>query len=454
MSKYIVEHKKPNYKIFAWLSALLMTFNVFHPNLLLILFKMSSVTFNLYMLALSLIFLFLYAYFEKKLNPDMLNFNIIEFIMIATFFVVVGTSVLNFANNFSYIVRYASLIIVIFFMKNDAELVKIVFYSLMIVMMLHLGATLFFYFDKNFYIANILPTFQYAQRTHLYYQVMINNFATGLANNFSLNGMYMSITSVLAFAYMHKNKITFKSFMFFAISMTALFMTGKRGALLFTVFALLLTYMITNKESFLYKLGLLIPIGLLICISLYIISFYVEGVSATLERTFNNADSDVSNGRFKLYGIAWGMFVENPIFGIGWREYADQVSVLYYGDGYFRDAHNVFLQLLAETGIFGFTIFLTLFSLVIIRTINFILMSKKDETILPKTIWMLLVFSLCFQVYFLGYCMTGNPLYDISTMYAYFFCVGFTSYVDANYKEKLEAIFEKPKVVSKYIRRP
>ena len=82
------------------------------------------------------------------------------------------------------------------------------------------------------------------------------------------------------------------------------------------------------------------------------------------ERLFRYLESDSASGertvRIQLFLYAWLMFLSNPILGVGFGEYAGRAFEL-AGSlpgpvtvGLDRHAHNLFLQLLAETGIAGF----------------------------------------------------------------------------------------------------
>ena len=66
---------------------------------------------------------------------------------------------------------------------------------------------------------------------------------------------------------------------------------------------------------------------------------------------------DFSNGRFALYGVAFALFLKNPIFGIGWGEFANYAILT--GNTRVRNVHCVYLQLLCETGIVGLTVILS-----------------------------------------------------------------------------------------------
>jgi len=451
MSKYIVEHKKTNPGIFAWISVLLIILNVFHTHVITVLMGANHFSLNISILTLSVFFLMVYMYFANKLNISVISFHFHDYMMLAALLIILATSASRLAANSSYIIRYLWLIILVFFMKNDDKLVKIVFISLTIAMILHLVATYWFHFDKDFYLKHILPTFAAYQRNHLYVQAIKNNYSVGLANNFSLNGMYMAIVSIISYSLLYYKKKKVLTFTFFLASIVALFMTGKRGVLIFTIVAFIITYMMCNKDNVLYKLGIVIPVLLAIVVALYIMSFYIDSINATISRFFTSVP-DISTGRFNLYNKAWEMFLQNPILGIGWSEYASRVDYMYFGDNEYRDVHNVYLQLLTETGIIGFLVFMILFVYAFVKTFTLVKIFLKRNDVLPNGTWVLLVFSFCYQIFFFGYCMTGNPLYDLSTMYVYFFSVGFASYIDTKYSDKINNT-ENTQFVSKYIRR-
>ena len=362
MSKYIVEKSKQDNSIFAWIGVFLLIFNVFLTIVIKIILGKEYPALNMAFLVGSVLFLAFYLFLENKFTSKYMNLTFMEIYLVLLFLVMVITSLSNLNDNFAYIVRFLFLIITISFMKFDDKLSKIVFFVLLGVMSVHLICTLWFTIDKDFYLKNILPTFDSKAQRHLYYQVVHNNFSTGFAGHFSLNGMYMAIMTILSYSILFYKKLDIKKFIFFGICLLALFMTGKRGALLFTIFAIIITYFICNKDSLANKLGK--GILILVCIGaiLYVLSFYIDGISSTVNRILNSGNSDVSSGRFELYKIAWEKFLDRPVLGIGWREYSNIIDK-YYAQyrGSFMDAHNVYLQLLCETGIIGFGIFVGFF---------------------------------------------------------------------------------------------
>ncbi len=85
-------------------------------------------------------------------------------------------------------------------------------------------------------------------------------------------------------------------------------------------------------------------------------------------------------GRLLMWGLAWNFFIHSPIFGIGWGNF----RMLYGSELHYSwltpdilDVHNVYLQLLAETGIFGFVTFFS-FILLTVRDARAGLGSSSD----------------------------------------------------------------------------
>ena len=446
MDKYINPVHKTRHTYMLWISAFLLIFNVYHTKLMSIfMFTASSAsTFLIQGFAVAL----LMAYFvtDKKLSLYKTEIQPIEWLLILTLLVMFVTTK-NINENLTYIIRYAVLILIVILMKYDEEFFHIIFYCILAAGIVHVIATLWFYFDTDFYMANIYPNFNSSQRAHLYEQVQKNHHAVGLANHYSQNGIYMAISLCASFAlcFRKPGKNILQKVLLLSVAFFSLILTGKRGVLIFSVFAMLVSYIICKKGVLANKLVTVLFILSSIALVVYALSFYVEGVAAAFERitamfSAQNETSDISNGRFKLYAIAWNFFKESPILGIGWREFSKEVVNFYNQDSVLRDAHNVFLQLLCETGIVGFSVFVSLFISAITQTIQLVVKSTKNMLCLSDNTKMVLVFSLCYQVFFLAYCITGNPLYDLETVYIYIISVGFSAGIYFGHKEEIAKI--------------
>ena len=458
MDKYIIKTQKAQHTYMLWISAFFLVFNVYHTKLMSIfMFTASSVsTFVIQGFAIAL--LLVYFMTDKKLSLKKIEIQPMEWLAFLTLLVMLVTTE-NINENLTYIIRYAVLVFIVILMKYDEVFSYIIFYCILAAGLVHVIATVWFYFDTDFYMANIYPHFTSSQKAHLYEQVQNNHHAVGLANHYSQNGIYMAISLCASFAllFMKSRKNKLWRILLVLVVLFSLVLTGKRGVLIFSVFAMLMSYIICKKGAFASKMVtvLFVLSGMLLVI--YALSFYVEGVASSFERinamlAAGNETLDVSNGRFKLYAIAWDFFKKSPILGIGWREFSKEVVNFYNQDSVLRDAHNVFLQLLCETGVIGFLVFIALFVSAITQTIQLVVKNTKNVLCLSDKTKVVLIFSLCYQVFFLTYCITGNPLYDLETVYVYIISVGFSSGIYFRHKEEIAKINRQITNKSKYIK--
>jgi hypothetical protein len=81
-----------------------------------------------------------------------------------------------------------------------------------------------------------------------------------------------------------------------------------------------------------------------------------------VERLYSGADSVTA--RIGLWGAAWSIALDHPVFGIGWGAFAGRYFDVIAGPGatalpgLYNNAHNLLLQLFAETGVIGVMLFL------------------------------------------------------------------------------------------------
>lgn len=250
----------------------------------------------------------------------------------------------------------------------------------------------------------------------------IKGFATnvGFTANYIIAGMFVLLSSIRI-----GKKPGAKTSVLLLLLFIALLMTGKRGSLLFFLIAVFLVNIIPVRGMQKMKKvwgGFLAVLAVVVLFSLFesaleelpFIGRYIKSINSYLE------GEDVSSGRSKLYLWAVQLFLENPVLGIGWGRYrltavgnATLIKSL--------DTHNVYLQLLSETGLVGFSVFMALFlySWNTTRSQYCECLRSRNEALAR---WRpMLFFSFVFQTYFLLFGLTGNPLYDqfYQVMYAF-----------------------------------
>ena len=217
----------------------------------------------------------------------------------------------------------------------------------------------------------------------------------------------------------------------------ALLMTRKRGPLLFMVLTIAIVQILPERGTKRFKklwFGLMSVLAIIVFFLLFqdilaqipLLSRMVVSIQGFL------SGEDVTNGRSRLTIWALQLFRRNPVYGIGWGRYRTTTI----GNATLTkslDTHNVFLQLLCETGIIGFAAFTLVFVLSWNMTRKGYCDCIRTEDPNLKKWAQPLFFSFAFQTYFLLYCLTGNPLYDqfyqilyalscsIAVAYNYFF---------------------------------
>lgn len=188
------------------------------------------------------------------------------------------------------------------------------------------------------------------------------------------------------------------------ISFILLFQTGKR-IFIGLIFLIKLILLFINKKQNIFKIIIYVMMSLLIL--LVLLKFTIIG-----ERLIHRMLSeDISRGRFKIYEQLLRGILNYPILGLGLRSTLTQLK------GY-SDAHNIYLQIFYETGIIGFFILISLFLFNLYRAMKEfkIRLKKREEMVIVN-------FCVVIQLLFLGWGVTGNPLYSVYSFMMYMFSV-------------------------------
>ncbi len=82
--------------------------------------------------------------------------------------------------------------------------------------------------------------------------------------------------------------------------------------------------------------------------------------------------SAVTESRFALWGAAAALFKSSPVLGVGYGSYQVRYPEYFQVDFYFGtptlQAHNLYLQILAETGLIGFLLLLAVIATGVVRS--------------------------------------------------------------------------------------
>jgi len=216
----------------------------------------------------------------------------------------------------------------------------------------------------------------------------------------------------------NEKKFFFKALAFYAllvIGMTIIFTFSRGGFLaLCVVIAMLviwrkppLTYLLIGSVVIIMSFQILPP-------------SYAERM-ATLTDVFSQSEVEMRNdvsfrGRFSEAGVAWIMFRDHPIIGVGPGNYNSEYMNYSRQLGWdprveARGAHNLYLEVAAEQGITGITIFLfilySVFSGLLRASRNF--RKLKQDALADMAIALFIGFS--------GYCTASIFLHNIFPYY-------------------------------------
>jgi putative inorganic carbon (HCO3(-)) transporter len=154
------------------------------------------------------------------------------------------------------------------------------------------------------------------------------------------------------------------------IATAALYLTGSRGGLV-AYSGILLSAVVFVLLRFRPGLAILARGALMIALAAAIANLLTVTIpeQQTITR-LEEVDDFTTLSRLALWGTAAQMFIEHPVLGVGYGNYralySDFMSDVEADQ---MDAHSLYLQLLAETGIVGFALFLLPVILVLLRIV-------------------------------------------------------------------------------------
>lgn len=224
---------------------------------------------------------------------------------------------------------------------------------------------------------------------------------SGICNQTGLAGFLVSIFIIISFIKIDYSDKKTLYVIFSFLGFLALFLTGKRGFVLFDVLIILLYFIFFQKGNISKKIIYFMLLIFFVFIGIILLSKFGILDSFLNKIVVLQNSNDLSNGRNALWSRTFEIFENKFVFGNGINT-IDIVLGNY--------SHNIYIQLLAELGMF-------LFLPVIIWMINNLLCAvrkyKKSHNVYD-------VLSIFIQFLFLLYGFTGNPFYGSTFLCVYF----------------------------------
>ena len=144
---------------------------------------------------------------------------------------------------------------------------------------------------------------------------------------------------------------------FILLSIVAIFATGSRTPMLVIAIFLIAYFLLSSEMKLKKKRAIIMATLLIVALALFIVGhFYSEHA---LERLLRGSE----DSRWKLWEISLEVFKAHPIIG-GGMSAASTITTAIEG----HDSHNVYLDILCNSGLIGFFVFFLLISKACLKT--------------------------------------------------------------------------------------
>lgn len=286
-------------------------------------------------------------------------------------------------------------------------------------MTVHIVVTVLSYFFPSLFDATVA---KFVPQLQLAYE---RGYMHGLWENRGCNAYAICNAMTVLIGMMCSTKQK-KYFALVAFSFFPLLLTAKRGPLLFIWGTLIIMQLLMSGSNAERGKKLLLWLMLSVIIVAVLNAAFPQ-TAIVWDRFLDADDGDFTNGRFALYRFAVDCFLKDPLFGIGWGKfkylYASANEIVYTRAGGFN-THNIYLQLLCETGVIGFFVFLIIAYNTFQKT--FRLIQEQQNGPQDQNYINYLTISLTYQIFFLMYGLTGNVIYDGTLIVPYVLCCAIT----------------------------
>lgn len=329
--------------------------------------------------------------------------------------------------------------------KPDKTLIKNTMDAVKVVALVFVTYVVFFAIFRDVFVVNIYPLL--SEPSQLYYDRFLPrgfNPCVGASYTYTDYIIVLGIAGVCADLFNSKQKQNKKKNGFLlSYLLLGMLLVQRRGELVAMFVTLWLLWLIVSST----KKRIII-----ICVSLFSIVFAIaviyyffpiikhwDAISRYI-RTVELWQSgyDVTSGRTQLYKVAQQLFVDHPIFGIGWKQFDNFVPTQFrvlHGEKV-MDVHNNYLQFLCETGVIGFIMIMIPMLILIVSPIRTLLLSLKRryrDCIFVKDIIQTSIFAIVIQLFFF---VVG--FFDPCFYKSYFWCFYGLSVIFAIYSRNLK----------------
>lgn len=294
----------------------------------------------------------------------------------------------------------------------------------------HAVCTLVFMVSPSLYYATVFNWFFSNIANSPDFDPTTLGYESGLTSHYSFNGMLLAagllVSVAIALASFSKTeacqnnkngeiKEIVSSGICIVIFVFALVATAKRGPFIFALIAICIVFLEVKTNNRLPKLITIVLFGALFVTAFVALEQVIPQIGELFNRfsTYSSGDiNEVGSDRGYLWNQAIVLWEQNPIFGNGVGTFRYQWSA-FHTTIY---AHNVYLGLLAETGIVGLVAYLY----ALISVMKGLISSVRHLDRLDGRWSTPIIFATLFVIYYATYSFVGAPNYDVEN-YAIFY---------------------------------
>jgi O-antigen ligase len=324
---------------------------------------------------------YLYIILSKK---EKIPFNTIiifflSFYIFLVFSSLLSNSILVSLKSSLLSIRFFVLTFAIIYISKKSNLfLKFFFISVFLcVSLMFISGLVQFFFDKNYYIVKLLTNTLPAKKTVVTgffgEEKKLGSFIARLSP--LIIGLYLFISNKEM-----KKKINIV-LLYFAPLFLMGFFTGERTSMLYlslTLFFLFILSIKNNKKN-IYKLLIFLTIPFILFFSG--INEFQLTVKNSYNQLFNEGKINYFSKQHETYAItSIELFKKNPFFGVGpnnYRRECGTIKLKYQENNCSTHPHNIFFQLVSETGGLGFFYYFIINLFIFYKIIKF-LFAKKD----------------------------------------------------------------------------
>lgn len=265
------------------------------------------------------------------------------------------------------------------------------------------------------YIIKLCKTYAFIAAITIIFTSLINGERSGgIVGSYQYAGILMSASAGFYIVDYYKRNGT-SNILGLLIIIIALFISGKRALSIFTFAAYFVISFLYKGKNKIIKFSFL---NIILFCSVILSSFFIPQVRTLIDRFIYYSGDKTYNGRTYYWNVAMDIWNNNKLDGIGMGTYSLYFDKFYHRTGNLEayDAHNIYIQMLADGGLIGASLIVMILMISLIRTLKVVRYIRLTDN---RNEIQLIYYSLYLQLWFIVYGLSGNPLYGASQFFIY-----------------------------------